>query len=143
MTQDIALPSFAGPSAADQAAVWAVTQKVIAAWANNDADAFARIFAEDATLILPGLLRTGREEIRAYMANAFAGPYKGSRVTGKPINIKFLSPEAVLIITHGGVLKQGETQLSDVRAIRAMWLIVKRDGQWLLTAYQNCPAIPA
>jgi len=131
--------TFVGPSPADQAAVWAVSQRVVAAWADNDADAFAAVFAEDGTMILPGLYRTGRDQIRAYMATAFAGPYRGTRVTGQPINIRFLGQEAVLIITAGGVLAPGETTLSPARAIRASWLIAKQDGQWCLAAYQNSP----
>ena len=49
----------------------------------------------------------------------------------------------MLLVTSGGVLRPGESQVSDARAIRATWLVVKRDGQWLLTAYQNCPAVAA
>ncbi|HEX6870104.1 MAG TPA: SgcJ/EcaC family oxidoreductase [Micromonosporaceae bacterium] len=129
--------TFIGPSAADQAAVWAITQRIVAAWAQNDADAFAEVFADDGTMILPGVYRKGREEIRAYMAAAYAGPYKGTKVTGQPIYIRFLGPEAVLIITMGGVLAPGESQLADARAIRASWLCAKQDGQWYLAAYQN------
>jgi uncharacterized protein (TIGR02246 family) len=133
-------PTFVGPTPADQAAVWAIPQRIVAAWAENDADAFADVFADDGTMILPGLYRNGRESIRAFMAEAFAGPYKGTRVTGQPINIKFLGREAVLLITMGGVLAPGESEVSNSRAIRASWLVAKQpDGQWRLAAYQNCP----
>lgn len=132
--------TFVGPSPADQAAVWAVPQRVVSAWANNDPDAFAEVFAQDGTMILPGVYKVGREQVRAFMAEAFAGPYKGTQVTGMPINIKFLSSEAVLVITQGGVIQHGETKLADSRTIRASWLVVKQpDGQWLLAAYQNSP----
>lgn len=140
MTIDSPSSKFAGPSPADQAAVWSVSQRVVAAWANNDADAFAATFALDGTMILPGVYRQGRENIRQYMAAEFAGPLRGTTVTGQPIYIRFLGSEAMLLITLGGVVERGETQLSDASAIRASWLITKQDdGQWLLSAYQNSP----
>jgi uncharacterized protein (TIGR02246 family) len=132
-------PAFAGPSAADQAAAWAVPSRIVAAWASHDADAFANTFTDDGTMILPGLYRKGRDEIRMYMKAAFADTYKGTRVTGMPVNISFLGPDAMLMLTQGGVLQPGESKVSDLRAIRAFWLVVKRDGEWLLAAYMNSP----
>lgn len=129
-----------GPTKQDQAAVAAVTERIVAAWAAHDADAFAQAFTEDGTMILPGQFKKGREEIREFMAQAYAGPYRGTRVTGTPIDLKFLGPAAALLITRGGVLAAGETEVSDEQAIRATWTVVKQDGQWLLTAYQNSPA---
>ncbi|WP_409494804.1 SgcJ/EcaC family oxidoreductase [Amycolatopsis sp. cmx-11-12] len=125
---------------AEQAAVAALTQKVISAWAYNDADAFADVFTEDGTMILPGLYKKGREEIRTYLKNAFAGPYKGTQVTGKPVDIRFFSSEAGLLLTQGGVLAPGESEVSDSQAIRAAWFVVKQSGEWKLAAYQNSPA---
>lgn len=127
-------------SAADQAAVAALTQRVIAAWAYHDADGFADVFTEDGTMILPGLFRKGREEIRLYLKDAFENQYKGTQVTGKPLDIRFLAPDVALLLTQGGVLAPGESEVSDEQSIRASWTVVKRDGEWWLAAYQNSPA---
>ncbi len=126
-------------SNSDLAAVVALTQRVVAAWAYQDADAFAGVFTEDGTMILPGVYRKGRNEIAAYMAEAFDGPYRGTQVTGKPLDTRFLGPDTALLITQGGVLNAGESDVADDRAIRASWLAVKQDGQWWLAAYQNSP----
>ncbi|MEV0460191.1 SgcJ/EcaC family oxidoreductase [Catellatospora methionotrophica] len=125
---------------ADLAAVTSVPQRIIEAWAKHDADAFAAAFTEDGTLILPGdIFLRGREEVRGFMAAAFAGPYQGTRVTGTPLALKPLGESVVLVLTQGGVLAPGEEAVSAERAIRASWLLAKQDGEWLITAYQNTP----
>jgi len=126
------------PSAA-QAAIAAVPARMVAAWAAHDADAFGDLFTDDGTLILPGLYKKGRAEIRAFMADGFAGRYKGTRVVGDPIDVKPLGPGAVALITQGGVIEAGKSDQSDAAAIRASWILVDRDGQWRLAVYHNCP----
>jgi uncharacterized protein (TIGR02246 family) len=128
------------PTEADQIAIATLTQKVIAAWAYHDAESFANVFVEDGTMILPGIFKQGREDIKAYLVEAFEEQYKGTQVTGKPLKLKFLSPDSAILITQGGVLAKGETEVSDAQAIRATWTVVKVDGQWHLAAYQNTPA---
>ncbi|HEV7979593.1 SgcJ/EcaC family oxidoreductase [Amycolatopsis sp.] len=124
----------------DEAAVRAVPQRIVAAWAENDAEAFAKVFTADGSMILPGdVFVTGREHIREFMAAGYAGPYRGTRVFGEPVAIKILGPTTVLLITKGGVLAPGETEVAPERAVRASWLLAKQDGEWLLTAYQNTP----
>ena len=139
MTSTDRTAGAAHPSGADQAAIAAVPQQVVAAWAAHDADAFAELFTDDATMILPGLYCKGREQIRTHMAAAFAGPYRGTRVTGEPIDIRLLRPQVALLITEGGVVAAGESEPAADRAVRGSWLVVERDGRWQLAAYQNSP----
>ncbi len=116
---------------------------MVEAWATHDADAFAGLFTEDGALILPGVYKKGRDEIREFMTGAYAGPYKGTTVTGSPLDIKPLGSDAVALLTEGGVLAPGATELSAENAIRASWILVRRHGQWQLAVYQNCPRDPA
>ncbi|MFE9202431.1 SgcJ/EcaC family oxidoreductase [Micromonospora sp. NPDC007230] len=143
MTTSTSPASTTGTLDAEQAAIAAVPQRMVAAWAAHDADAFAELFTEDGTMILPGVYQKGRDEIRRFMAAGYAGHYNGTTVTGRPIDIKPLGAGAVALLTEGGVLATGETELSTAAAIRASWILVKRDGQWLLAVYQNCPRDPA
>ncbi|WP_217628278.1 SgcJ/EcaC family oxidoreductase [Micromonospora nigra] len=124
---------------ADKAAVAGLTQRIVTAWAGQDADAFARVFTEDGTMILPGVYCRGRQEIQAFMTGAFAGPYQGTRVTGQPFDVRFLGADIALLLTQGGVMAPGETEVAPERGVRASWLAVKRQGEWQLAAYQNSP----
>jgi uncharacterized protein (TIGR02246 family) len=122
----------------DLAAVHSLAQSIVAAWATSDADAFAAVFTEDGSVILPGgVYLKSRVEIRDFMAAAYAGPFKGTAVAANPIDVRFISPDTSLMITEGGVLLPGETQVAEERAIQAMWVSVKRDGEWKVAAYQN------
>lgn len=143
MTVQLSAPEIASsepgsPTALPAADISTIPQRVVAAWADNDADAFASVFTEHATMILVGnVFVTGRENIRKHMAEAFAGQYAGTRVTGTPIAIRPIARDIVLLITRGGVIPAGETELPASEAIRASWLVVRQDGEWKLTAYQN------
>lgn len=132
-------PSPAGLSDADKAAIASLTQRVVAAWAYHDADSFAAVFTDDGTMILTGVYKKGRADIRDYMAAAFESDYKGTQVTGKPIDMRPLGEDAAILISLGGVLEAGESEVSDKSAIRAAWVVIKQDGQWRLAAYQNTP----
>jgi uncharacterized protein (TIGR02246 family) len=129
----------AAPSAADQMAIAAVPAKMIAAWAAHDADAFADLFAEDGTMMLPGIYKKGRAQIREYMAAEYAGRFKDTTVTGQPIEIKPLGAGVVALLTEGGVIPPGQKQLSAESAIRASWILVNQGGHWKLAVYHNCP----
>lgn len=124
---------------ADKAAIAALTQKVVAAWAYHDADTFASVFTDDGTMILAGVFCTGREEIRDHMAAEFEGRWKGTQVVGKPISIRSLGQDTAILLSQGGVLESGETEVSESGAIHASWLVTRADGQWRLVAYQNTP----
>jgi uncharacterized protein (TIGR02246 family) len=124
---------------ADPAGVAALPQQIVAAWAEHDAEAFANVFTADGTMILPGVYCRGHDQIRAFMTGAFAGPYKGTRVTGTPFDIRFLGPGVAVLLTQGGVLAPGETEVAEDRAVRASWLAVRGTDGWRLAAYQNSP----
>jgi uncharacterized protein (TIGR02246 family) len=117
-----------------------VPLRLVSAWSHNDAEGVANVFTEDGILILPGdVLKKGRGEIRAFMAAAYAGPFKGTDVTGNPVDVRFVTDDIALLRTHGGILAPGETEIDEELAVRSTWVVVKRDGEWQLAAYQNSP----
>ena len=45
----------------------------------------------------------------------------------------------MLARTDGGILAPGETEIDPELAVRSTWVVVKKDGEWRLAAYQNSP----
>jgi uncharacterized protein (TIGR02246 family) len=120
--------------------VLSVPLRLVEAWSRNDAEDVAATFTADGILILPGdVLKRGREEILSFMATAYAGPFKGTNVTGRPVDVRFATDDVALIRTHGGILAAGETEIDPALAVRSTWVCVKQDGVWYLAGYQNSP----
>lgn len=67
----------------DVAAIKGVLESHYKAWDAGDADAFVTDYAEDATVIMPGIYRKSREEVRQGMAEGFASFLKGSTAIDK------------------------------------------------------------
>jgi uncharacterized protein (TIGR02246 family) len=129
-----------GAASAEMAAVANVIQRIVEAWAKNDAEAFAATFTPDATMVLPGdVFQQGRENIQAFMTAGYAGPYRGTKVTGQPLSARFINQDVAVIITQGGVLAPGETEVAPERAIRATWVVARHEQDWLIAAYHNSP----
>lgn len=119
--------------------VRAVLGRMYAAWADNDPDAFADLYAEDATVVLPGVFQRGREAVRDYMAAAFAGPLKGSRAVDEPQDVR-VDGDTAVIVSRAGIIMAGEDALPADRERLATWVLSRRDGRWLVSAYANAPA---
>ncbi|MQA97863.1 MAG: SgcJ/EcaC family oxidoreductase [Streptosporangiales bacterium] len=111
--------------------------EIVAAWAANDAAAFAAHYTEDATVVLPGgVFHQGREAIRGFMTAAFAGPMKGSCSLDEPESVRVRGDQAV-VISRCGIALAGEDEVAPEHARRATWVLSRRDGAWLVTAYHK------
>ncbi|MFC8342400.1 SgcJ/EcaC family oxidoreductase [Streptomyces sp. NPDC057280] len=127
--------------AADAAAIRAVLAKSYAAWEAGDADGMVADYTPDATAIMTGSLRGSRENIRAGMAQAFAGPLKGSSTSNKQLSMRFLGADAAIVVSESGILFPGQTELPDAAKVNATWVLERRDSRWLIAAYHNSPVL--
>jgi uncharacterized protein (TIGR02246 family) len=124
----------------DEKAALTIGMRIQAAWAANDADMFADVFAENGSLLMRDEQLTGRAEIRAHMANGFAGPYKGARVTGWPLDVRFLDADVAMLVTQGGIVPATHEDLRPENEIRAVWIIARRAyGKLELVSHQSSP----
>jgi uncharacterized protein (TIGR02246 family) len=124
----------------DTDAVRDVLAEIYTAWADGDPDAFAALYAEDATVVMPGVLTRGRAAVRDHMAAGFAGPLKGSRAIDDPQDIRVIGTDTAIVVSRAGIIRAGERELPAEHEVLATWVLTKRDGRWLIAAYANAPA---
>jgi uncharacterized protein (TIGR02246 family) len=91
-------------------------------------------YTEDACVIQPGVYEKDREEIRANIAAAFAGPLSGSRVAACPVSVRFVTGDTAIVVSEDGIIFPGQ------RVVRVSWVLVRRDGGWRVASYHNGPA---
>jgi uncharacterized protein (TIGR02246 family) len=125
---------------ADTQAVRQTLEKVYTAWANNDADAFAALYADDVTVVMPGTFLAGRSAVRDYMAAAFAGPLKDSRAVDDPQEIRIINGDSAIIVSKAGIVMAGQDRVPTEGEVLATWVLSRIDGDWLIASYTNVPA---
>ncbi|MBB4983888.1 MULTISPECIES: SgcJ/EcaC family oxidoreductase [Streptomyces] len=125
----------------DRAAVQAVLTDSYKAWEAGDAEGMVADYTSDATAIMTGSLRDGRDVIRDSMALAFAGPLKSTSTWNKTLSLRFLGTSAAIVVSESGILFGDETEVPQERRVHATWVFEKRDGRWLIAAYHNAPVL--
>ncbi|GGO05464.1 SgcJ/EcaC family oxidoreductase [Microbispora bryophytorum] len=125
---------------AEERAIRALFEATSAAWSDGDAGAFVGRYAQDATVILPGVHLRDRDGIRSAMGAAFAGPLKGSRRIHTTETVRFLGPDVAVVVTRSVTTFAGEVEPPADRWELATWTLVRRGGEWLVEAYHSSPA---
>jgi len=116
-----------------------VLEEVYAAWDANDADAFAKPYAESATATLPGAYLPGRRAIRGTMATLFAGELKGSRAVYEVREIRFVTGDVAIVTSKGAVLLAGQAEPGAASRALETWVLSRQYGAWRVQAFHNCP----
>lgn len=125
----------------DAMAIKDIVRRLSAAWADNDADTLSLLYAEQATVALPGgdVYLKGRKEIRDWLAEAFETKWKGTHVLGMPLEIRYIRDDIIVMFSHGGAYLPGAAEVPVEHAIRGFWLFLKYDTGWIIDAYENTP----
>jgi uncharacterized protein (TIGR02246 family) len=125
----------------DEDAIRAILVDSYKAWEAGQADGMVANYTADATAIMTGSLRDGRDVIRQSMAQAFAGPLKGSSTYNKQLSLRFVGRDAAIVVSESGILFAGQTEVPDTGKVNATWVLEKRNGRWLIAAYHNSPVL--
>lgn len=125
--------------AEDVSAIGGVLDHLVAAWNRGDGTAYGAVFTEDADYVdVTGTHTQGRAAIARIHQFLFDGPLKGSKLADvtSPA-VQFLAPDVALIIGGGGSRLEGQSAVPDDRQSINTTILVKRDGAWLIRAFQN------
>lgn len=121
----------------DETAIQTVLDNSYRAWAAGDAAGMVADYTADATAIMPGSLRDGRDAIRESMAQAFAGPLKDTSISSKQLGLRFVGVGTAVLVSESGILFPGQTEVLDEVKVNATWVLQKQDGSWKIAAYHN------
>jgi uncharacterized protein (TIGR02246 family) len=125
---------------AEEVALRALYQQLMDGWNQGSGDdAFASVFTEDGDLVaFDGTHFKGREEIAAFHQHLFEKWLKGSRLVGQVKDVRFLSPDVVLMHAVGGTVMRGKSEPSPERDSIQTLVATRQEGdQWRLAAFQN------
>ncbi len=139
------MPLQAGDRAADEAAIRdLVGARQQQAWNQHDAHAYAALFAGDADVVnVVAWWWRGRAEIESNLTRMFAGIFSQSTLTFGQVDVRFLTPE--IAIAHARWTMTGAHMppgLPEPREGLQTLTVQKRDGQWLIAAFQNTNYVP-
>lgn len=117
-----------------QDTVEAFLDRVRHAWDNGDAAAYGDQFTEDASyVIFLGDAMFGRAEIAATHHDVFTKWQRGTRMVVKPISVKPLGADSVVVVTVGGI---GKGLAIDYDKYQT-YTLRDTDGRWQCVAFQN------
>ena len=123
---------------ADEAALRALYQQLMDGWNQGSGDAFAAGFTEDGDLGgFDGTHFKGRQEIAPFHQQLFDKWLKGSRLVGEVKDVRFLSPDVVLMHALGGTVMRGKSEPVPERDSIQTLVATRQDGEWRLAAFQN------
>jgi uncharacterized protein (TIGR02246 family) len=139
-----ASPTPESPESGDEAAVRAVLEAQLAAWAAGDGAAFGATVSEDSDLIaFDGAHVVGRPAIASFMQKQFDTVLADTRVAAEPARIRFINDDSAVMITEGGVIFPGESAVPAERFSIQTFVLSKQDGTWLIEAFQNTRIAPS
>jgi uncharacterized protein (TIGR02246 family) len=117
----------------DEQAIQKVLADFVAAWNQHDMKLWSELFTDDADFIVVTAKHLkGRDEIFKYHDELHKGPFKDHQMKAGWQDVRFLRDDVALghVKFEPGNDKMKRTALATV-------VLVKQNGRWLITAFQN------
>ena len=125
-----------GDRAADDAAVREQNKAYAAALMAGDLDAIMAFWAPDGDYVdEAGKVTSGKDNIATLFKKALP-ELKGSKITGKVLNLKFLKPD--IVFEDGTIETTSPTGTKESGRIAAVW--TRTGDKWLISSLRDLPA---
>jgi uncharacterized protein (TIGR02246 family) len=130
------------PQAQDEAAIRENVRKMEEGWNTKNGTLFSEPYAEDADgVAIGGFVVKGHDVIEKVHWDMFRGAFKGSTISLKVKQLRFLRPDVALVqIDNTNKLQQGEVTHEYSSVIT---LVMTREAErWKIASFQNTIAEP-
>ena len=128
------------PQTSDEVITLDLYHRLLQAWNEQDAIAFARLFSGKGLAIgFDGTQMFGYSEIEAALKKIFQDHRTGNYVSMVRA-ITHLNDHCILLYAVAGMIPAGETQINPALNTIQTLLAVKRDIGWHIELFQNTPA---
>jgi uncharacterized protein (TIGR02246 family) len=112
-------------------------------WARGDAQAYGAEFTHDCDYVaFDGTRFRGPNEPETHLARLFDTVLKDSRLEGEVESVRFVTPDVAVVHWTGSVAYPWQRHVTRRRLSRQTLVLVRRDGRWLATAFQNTRVRP-
>ena len=118
-----------------------ITDAYMQAWGKGDAPGVAALYATNGVRAgSDGQMYRGRAAIEQGFAKAFAGAYKGSKLTLTTDSDQVITPNSLRIVT-GTFEVSGVTNAPAGASLRGRYVnaVVRQNGQWMLASTAAIP----
>ncbi|MEU5806461.1 SgcJ/EcaC family oxidoreductase [Streptomyces sp. NPDC047718] len=128
----------AGADRADGEAVCATLDALTAAWGRGDADAYGRLFTDDATYTTYiGSHYEGRADITEGHRALFRDFVKGTELAAGYLDMRFLGKDVVVLTGRGDDYSGSRPALGELSKVQTYTLVRDTDGVWRIAAFHN------
>jgi uncharacterized protein (TIGR02246 family) len=136
--------AFSAEHSQDEADIRKLQTRQQEAWNHHDAKAYASLFAEDGDVVnVVGWWWKGRAEIEQKLAAAYTYVFRESILTITEVEVRFLTPQiAVAHVQWSMVGAKTPPGMAEPRQGIQTQVLQKRDGKWLIAAFQNTNGVP-
>ena len=111
--------------------------QVLEGWNAGSGEKFMAPFTDRIDFIgFDGTRFTDKQASADFHQQLFDKWLKGSRLTGNP-EVRFITPDAAVIVARGGTILRGKTKPSKVRESIQTLTAARTPEGWRLTSFQN------
>ncbi|MGH3342847.1 MAG: SgcJ/EcaC family oxidoreductase [Carbonactinosporaceae bacterium] len=136
-------PSAAHQVEEDELAIRELVTRLSQSWTRGDAHAYGAEFTEDCDYVaFDGTRFRGPAEPGAHLARLFDTVLKDSRLEGAVESVRFVAPDVAVVHWTGSVAYPWQQRVRRRRLSRQTLVVVRRDGGWQATAFQNTRVRP-